>query len=119
MDAPEEAEQEQHERVAAFKKGVMDLSVKLQKEQAALMQDIIELVPCHVEDDRTGQRTQSAQAEEVEKANLRLQRLQMELMQQALSLKKAPTKYQWCKTQMDREPQTELEDRDILLLVIQ
>lgn len=108
-------------------KGIM---VNLQKEQVALMKKAIKLIPCHTEDDCTGQTTQPAQAEEVKKVNLQLQKLQMDLMQQDLSLKthgEAATKYRWYRTHGDQEQQTELEDeaaseqedKDIPMLEIQ
>lgn len=84
------------------------LSVKLQQVQ------VIKLVPCNSDGECSRQKTQSAQHEEVEKVNLQLQKLQMELMQQALSLKtggkekRAPTNYHWyCRTHRDQGQQTE------------
>lgn len=94
----------------------MDLCVKLQQEQETLMKKAIKLVPCHTEDECTSQRTLSAQEEEVEKVNLQLRKLHMELLQQALSLKtggkekKAPTRYQWSKIHRDQEQQTDQLD---------
>lgn len=69
-----------------MEKGSMKLRVKLQQEQANLMKNAIKLVPCNTEDECTGQRTHSAQAEGVE-VSLLLQKPHMELIQLTLSLK--------------------------------
>lgn len=91
----------------------MDISVKLQQEHVTLIKKAIKLAPCNTEDECTSQKTQSLPAEEVEKVNLQMQKIRMELIQQALTLKtggeetKAPTKCQWYRTHRDQEQQTD------------
>lgn len=89
----------------------MDLSVKVPQEQVTLMKKAIKLLQCNTGGECSSQKNQSAQAEDLEEVNLQLQKLHMDLMQQALSLKtdgkekKAPTK--WYRTHSDQQQQTD------------
>lgn len=110
MDHSEEDRQEQHETTTKLKSSIMDLSVRVQEEQVTLMKKAIKLVPCNNDDKCSSQ--QNKEAEQLEKVNLQLQKLNKDLMQQALSLKPSGTerkknKHQWYRTHRDQEQQTE------------
>lgn len=89
----------------------MDLSVKVQQEQVTLMKKAIKLVQCNTGGECSSQKNHSAQAEDLEEVSLQLQKLHMDLTQQALSLKtdgkekRAPTK--WYRTRSDQQQQTD------------
>ncbi|KAK2917455.1 hypothetical protein Q8A73_004201 [Channa argus] len=103
-DSTENCDQEYSEKVQVLKKGIMDLSVKLQQEQVTLLKKAIKLVPCN---------TCSAQAEDLENVNLQIQKVHLELLQQALCVKnghyqnKTSSKHHWIRAHKDQEERTE------------
>ncbi|KAF3688439.1 hypothetical protein EXN66_Car004111 [Channa argus] len=103
-DSTENCDQKHSEKVQVLKKGIMDLSVKLQQEQVTLLKKAIKLVPCN---------TCSAQAEDLEKVICQIQKVHLELLQQALCVKnghyknKTSSKHHWIRAHKDQEEQTE------------
>ncbi|KAK2857042.1 hypothetical protein Q5P01_005777 [Channa striata] len=110
-DNTKDCDQEHSEKVQVLKNGIMNLGVKLQQEKVTLLKKAIALVPCNTEGQ--GNKNWSAQAEDLEKVNLQIQKINLELLQQALCLqsggyqKKAPPKHHWIRVHKDQEQQTE------------
>ncbi|CAJ1054855.1 hypothetical protein EXN66_Car004111 [Xyrichtys novacula] len=114
----EEDEQEQREKVQVLKSGILNFSVKLQQEQAALLKKAARIVTCTTEEKSTRHESQAAQSKEFEKINLELQTLQQDLHKQALSLKtavkpsKPENKYVWIRIHKNMQQQTDLLDEE-------
>lgn len=109
-DDEEKAENEYQESLGKLKGGLIDLTEKLQQEQRALIKEAYRHGSCTTEKGGHCKKHPNEQAE-VEKVNLRIQTLQLDLLKQAMSVrysaKKPPQKTYQEKWQQTDEPQAQ------------